>query len=693
MTTVSETSYTDSEVAMGNSYEYKVAAVSGDQIGENSTIVSVGVTFTQIQNIQTQKEEGTIVLQWDQVSGAQEYRVYKDGEAITTVSETSYTDTDVTVGEEYEYYVTIVSGNQEGGQSSTATVLAGGEEVGYFGSLEVTPWPEDLSQDMKQYFTQVDFDGDGVPYVFDRYLGRDDAEVDFEEKDGGNFRTMSEELSTWDPQQSTGTASGWVQSKIYNALVQYVPGTTEVMPDLAKAWEVSDDGLTYTFYLRENVEFHNGEEMTSEDVKWSFDRLKDQAYHSPRRQWHVDYIESTEATDDYTFKITLQEPYAPFLTLLTYSSFDVLPKDYCSAREEVVGEPGNQTVEVEWTDNPVGTGPWQYESYELGSKVVLVENEDYYTGEPYLDKLTREFSADPDVIVQSFNAGDIDITGIPSNHWESFLEKEDEGEVEITEYAELATFWLMINCNDTRFQNVTLRRAITMGINRQKVVQDQFKGRYEVANGPLPPTMKFFPEGVHEEDPNSFDLNKSRELLDSIGAVDTDGDGIREYDGEELSFELSSYVSPTWQAGAQVWMSDLEKVGIEMTYEQYDFATILQMGGSGNYEMMTLGWIADYPDPVNFYDNWDGEQIPSVNWARYDDEEVTQWISELRTTSDPDEREQLVQKIEEKLQLEVPHMWFFHSKAYVATYPELNNVRAGGMGFYKEKMVNPWFSD
>lgn len=563
----------------------------------------------------------------------------------------------------------------------------------YFGNQEPTELPDELGDEQKQYFKQVDFDDDGVPYAEDQYLGRDDNGVDFAEKSGGTLDSMGEELSTWDPQQSTGTASGWLQTKIYDGLVQYAPGTTNIMPDLAKAWEVSDDSMKYTFYLREGVEFHNGEEMTAEDVKWSIERLMDPAYNSPRAGFAKPYIESVEAPNDYTVVINMKEPFGPFLSLLSYSSFYVLPKDYCQERETIEGEPGNQTVDVQWTDEPVGTGPWEFEEYKTGTKATLKANEDYWAGEPYLDYVVRYFSSDPEVQVQSFNAGDLDITGIPSNHWQDFQTREDEEKLDIIKSAELSTFWINLDNTDPRFKNTKIRQAMATALNREKVVQDVFKGRYIPAKGPLPPSMKYYPEEVHNNYEFSYDPEKARELLDEAGAVDEDGDGIREYNGHEMSFELSGYTSSTWKSAAQTFQANLKEVGIEMTYEQYDFATILQMtkpGEKGDFEAVTLGWIADYPDPLNFHELWDGDMIPSPNRCGYDNEEVNGWIDELRSSTDPERRAELTKKIEEKLSAEHPHIWFFHSVAYMGKYPEVHNVEMGAMGFFQEKLVGAW---
>jgi len=226
------------------------------------------------------------------------------------------------------------------------------------------------------------------------------------------FRGMGAELSTVDPIQVTDTASSALCNKIYDGLVQIVPYTTKVMPDLAKAWEVSADGKVYTFYLRDDVYFHNGDKCTAHDFVFSYNRLINPDYASPRRSFATNFIDTVEAVNDYTVKITLLEPFAPFLSLMTYSCFLVLPADYVSKNETVTAT----SAEYGWYKNPIGTGPWKFCEYTKGlaeyipgDHYRLEANKDYHEGRPYLDYWNVRFVEEDDTIVQAWKAGQIEL--------------------------------------------------------------------------------------------------------------------------------------------------------------------------------------------------------------------------------------------------------------------------------------------
>lgn len=546
--------------------------------------------------------------------------------------------------------------------------------------------PTGMDAAWKAYFENTDFDGDGVMYPYDQYLGRDDAEVDFATMVGGAFRTMTAEISDWDPIDVTDTASDTIVSKIFSGLVQYVPGTTDPMPDLAVAWEADAEGRVYTFYLREGITFHNGEEFTAEDVVFSWDRLGNPVYASARINFLTDYVESYVAVDDYTLQVTLKEPFAPFITLMTYTCFKIVPKDYVSS-SEVVGATAEEGVEKNWLDFPVGTGPWTLGTYVSGDSCVLEAYTAYWAGRPYLDEFRYKFTEEDDTIVQAWKAGQIDITGVPSQYWEDFNENYADA---LTTTAELATYWFFMNNTEWPFDSLAMRQAISCGFEKDSVLDSIFKGRFMPAHGPLPPGIFGFSQDLYDNYPWDYDADRAKQILDDAGIVDTNGDGIREYQGQELKFELSSYVSTTWQEAAKVWIENALDLGIEMTYQQYDFGTIIEMADQFNYKLLTLGWIADYPDPENFLILFETKQMPDPNSSGYSNAEVDAWIQDLRTNPNIEERRQLTYNIEQKLVEDCPMWWFFHSRRTIALHDWVNGYESGAMGPHVEKQLGIW---
>ncbi|MHC1605264.1 MAG: ABC transporter substrate-binding protein [Candidatus Methanofastidiosia archaeon] len=461
------------------------------------------------------------------------------------------------------------------------------------------------------------------------------------------------------------------------------------MPDLAVAWEASADGKTYTFYLRKGVKFTNGEDFTAEDVVFSWDRLANPVYASARISFLTNYVDTYEAIGDYTFRVTLKAPFAPFLTLMTYTCFYVLPKDYVSS-SEVVGASPEEGVEKNWLDFPVGTGPWKLKEYVSGDHITLEANTDYWAGRPYLDEWRIKFTESDDTIVQAWKAGQIDICGIPGSYWEEFNETYKDN---LHTISQLATYWMYCNCDAWPFNSKAMRQAVTLGMERASVLQTIYKGRYMPAHGALPPGMFGFSQELYDSYAYTYNPDKAKQILDDAGIIDTNGNGIREFEGKELRFEMSAYVSTTWLEASKVWIENMKAIGMEMTYQQYDFGTLLQSSDEGKYELMTLGWIADYPDPENFFILFETKGIPDPNSSRYSNPVFDAKLQELRTNPNIDERRQLAYELEAILQEDCPHIWFMHSRRTHAAHDWLHGYTVGAMGAHVEKQLGVWLDE
>ncbi len=572
------------------------------------------------------------------------------------------------------------------GKKSTLVLLAAillmGMIPAALAQKRVIELPRQMSPRWKAYFEQVDFDGDSVPYIYDKYLGRDDASVDFARKQGGILRLMGADIRTLDPIMVVDVASHQIVGKIFEPLAQMVPAATEVMPCLAKAWEISDDGLVYTFYLREGVRFHNGELFTADDVIYSFHRLMDPSHASKRISFVTDYMEAIDKVDDHTVRIHLRFPFMPFLSLMTYSCFHIMPQDYTSANEHF--EDGRWVKE--WVEKPIGTGPFKFRAYESGDYWELEANEDYWAGRPYLDGIWLKVCEETATVVQAFKAGQINVVGVPAEYWEEFTTTSAYKEHLITR-TELATYYYVLNCKKWPFENKLIRQAVACAMDREGVLQTIFKGRYLPAHGPLPPGCFGFSQQLYDLYAYSYNPLKARALLDKAGAIDTDGDGIREYQGKPLKFELSAYIGPTWRGGAKSFKANLKEVGIEIRYQEYEFATITMMGEDGNFVMLSLGWIMDFPDPENFYILWETKSIPDPNYSRYSNPEADALIGGLRSELNPQVRKELCYNIERIIQEDHPNIWFFHSRGTACVQPYLHDYDWGDMGSHIEKLL------
>jgi peptide/nickel transport system substrate-binding protein len=516
----------------------------------------------------------------------------------------------------------------------------------------------------------LDDDGDGVLNKDDKYPDRNDTMF------GGNFIRWTAEPSTLDPIMATDTASAEIINKVFEGLVMFKAGTTEIEPRLAKSWTTSSDGLEWTFKLQEGVTFHNGRNMTAEDVKYSLERLMDPASASPRIGFAED-IESITVVDESTVTIKTKYVFVPFLSKLAYTCFNIVPK-------EEVEKHGD-----DWFKNPVGTGPFKFVKWEPGSVVQIEAYDDYWRGRAYLDQYTIYVHEDDETIWQGFLSGEIHLAGVPSAHWEEYLADEQMVKYSMT-IPELATYWLYFNCQGWPFENKAIRNAVCYALQKDDIIQTVFKGRYMPATQPLPPGLWGFDQTLHDNYKYKYNPAEAKKLLDDAGVVDTDGDGIREYQGKPLILEYSSYISPSWETASQTHLANLMEIGIQGSYKQYEFPTLIGMADEGNYTLMTLGWIADYADPENFMILFESQNIPDPNHAHYASTAFDELADKGKKETDLNKRLDLYKQMIQHLQEENPHWWYMHSRATHVYQPFVHGLEIGSMGEHQEQFLEVW---
>jgi ABC-type transport system substrate-binding protein len=427
---------------------------------------------------------------------------------------------------------------------------------------------------------------------------------------GAAVVTFNNDLTTLDPQVGYDWQNWSVIKSIFDGLMDYKPGTTELEPDLAESYTVSDDGLTYTFKLRSGVKFHNGRLMTSADVKWSLEHAINPTTQSPGGGYlsaiagYDDMTggKSTElsgvsAPDDATVVITLSRPDATFLHIMAINFAFVVPK------EEV------EKAGADWGKQPIGTGAFKFVEWVPGQRIVLERNKDYYkAGAPYLDKLTFEFGLDPTVAVLKLKNGEIDIVGdgIPPAQFTEAMADSANQDL-IAKGDQLHTGYVTMNVNTPPLDNLKVRQAINMAINKDRIVKI-INNRAVVASQALPPAM---PGYNPDNNGYPFDPEGAKKLLAEAGL----GDGF--------TVELYAMnVDPNPRI-AQAIQQDLAAIGIKIEIKSLNQAEVIAAGGSGKAPMIWSGgmaWIADFPDPNNFYYGilgCEGAVEGGWNWSKY----------------------------------------------------------------------------
>lgn len=449
-------------------------------------------------------------------------------------------------------------------------------------------------------------------------------------KQGGTMTvTYKDDVTTLDPAIGYDWQNWSMIKSLFDGLMDYKPGTTELVPDLAESFEVSADGLTYTFKLRHGVKFHNGRELKAADVKYSLDRVVQPETQSPGAGF-FDSIQGFEdvstgkakelsgitTPDDYTVVFRLTRPDAPFLHKMALNFSHVVPK------EEV------EKYGADFGKHPVGTGAFKMTEWTLGQRIVFERNPDYFhKGLPHLDKIVFEVGQEPVVALLRLQRGEVDIAGdgIPPA---KFLEVTQDPAYKdlIIQGSQLHTGYITMNVKAKPFDDVRVRQAVNMAINKDRIIRI-INGRAKPANQPLPPSM---PGYAADYKGYAYDVEGAKKLMAEAGQ----GSG----------FTTDLYVANTDPQPriAQAIQQDLAQIGIKAEIKALAQANVIAAGGDEKQSTMIwsggMAWIADFPDPSNFYGPilGCGGAVPGGwNWSWYCNEDLDKRAAEADSIADP----------------------------------------------------------
>ncbi len=430
-------------------------------------------------------------------------------------------------------------------------------------------------------------------------------------KQGGSMVvTYKDDVSTLDPAIGYDWQNWSMIKSLFDGLMDYAPGTTELIPDLAESYEISADGTVFTFKLRPGVKFHNGRALTAADIKYSIERAVNPATQSPGQGFFASIagfdemaggsageLSGIATPDDHTVVITLSRPDATFLHVMAINFSFAVPK-------EAIDEYG-----ADFATHPVGTGAFKLREWTLGQRVVFERNPDYYReGLPHLDEITFEIGQEPTVALLRLQRGEVDILGDgipPAQFAEVMADPANAGL--IVEGGQLHTGYVTMNVTQPPFDKVQVRQAVNMAINKDRIVRI-INNRAVPANQPLPPAMPGY-DTAYAGYP--FDAAKAKELLAEAGYADG------------FTTEIYAMNTDPNPRIAQAIQQDLAQVGITAEIKSLAQSTVIEAGGNGTAPMVWSGgmaWIADFPDPSNFYGpilGCGGAVEGGWNWAKY----------------------------------------------------------------------------
>ncbi|MFP3388225.1 ABC transporter substrate-binding protein [Brevibacillus sp. SIMBA_040] len=448
---------------------------------------------------------------------------------------------------------------------------------------------------------------------------------------GGTIRiAIPEEPDTLDVQQSAMSMTDKISRFFGSNLVTMDPDTKELKPSLAENYTVSEDGQSITFKLRSGITFHDGTPLNAMAYKDTFDRLLDPKTMAKGIAQQLNVIESVSVTDDQTFVVHLKEPFAPFLYYLSTNAGQALSM-------EAVKKYG-----ADYGRNPVGVGPWQFEEWKTGEAISFVRNDGFQWADPFYenqgparaDKLQFKIIKDKQTTIAALESGSVDIA--------PFVEAKDVKKLRnhpdyyvVEEVKSGLGLFVSLNTESELLVDLKVRKALNLAINKEAIIQAQLQGEGVVADGPLSPSVFGYDQAV-EAYGYTYDLVEAQELLAAAGWT-KNASGHLEKGGKELALRLLT--DNTYSKAAQLIQAMLGEVGIDVQIETMDFATLLEKGANGDFDLALMGYT--YEDPDILYLLLHSSQISGLNLSRVQDSELDALLAKGRKTIDSSERKKI----------------------------------------------------
>ena len=457
---------------------------------------------------------------------------------------------------------------------------------------------------------------------------------------------MASEPTTLNPYDHAAVTSGYMNQLTYNKLFRLDVDTLEPVPELCESYENIDE-LTWRFKVKEGVKFHDGTELTAEDVKASLEYART----FTASDKYTKFWNTVEVIDNYTVEIKTHTPYALILNDLAQSGNTILPK-------KLIDE-GN-----DFGLNPIGTGPYKYVEWVLGDKITFTKNEDYFdqAHQPRISELVWRVIPEGTSRTIALEAGEVDmIIDVDTND----IARMDENEaIDVLSVPGTRMAFFGLNNEVAPFDNIDFRRAIMAAIDREAVMMVAVNGQGSVTTSPNPQTF----QGANETGTIGYDVEKAKEYLAASGI-----------DPASVTFSCMTYTDETRRT-AEVIQGMLQEIGIHMEIESLDFAAWLERLLAGDFEASVGGYTAS--DLLTYMKGmWHSISIGASNLVRLNDPEIDAMIEQAEQTLDAAARTELLSQICTKIN-EKALMVSLYTTTYVRAYnADLQGMHCSASGY------------
>lgn len=497
---------------------------------------------------------------------------------------------------------------------------------------------------------------------------------------GGVYRRMlPNNPPSLDPAVLSDVYARTVATQIFDGLVQF-DAVLKPVPAIAEFWEASRDGRTWTFTLRRGVRFHHGREVTAEDFVYSFTRLLDAKKAGPLtvflRRIHgandfmkgaTPRVAGLRAVDRYTLRITLDEPFAPLLSVLGLANAAVVPRERVEGQEE------------RFARAPIGAGPFRLARWDQNKEIVLEANDRYYEGRPFVDSVTFRIGATFEEMFGEFLEGKLEETIIPSAKTEEVHSDPRYRHYQVFRKPTLSLLYIGFNTRLKPFDDVRVRRAFNYAVNREKIVREITRMGALPADGALPPGMPGYNPDLKRY---YYDPDKARQLMAEAGYPNGAGFPV-------VKLWASSKAAST-KAELAAYQEYLGKIGVKVeVLSETDWPSYVKLLDQGKLPMFRVSWTATLPDPDDYLSRQLHSGGPN-NWSFYKNPAVDQLLEQARQEFDYTRRIALYRDVQRIVMDDAP--WIAqHNHVFERLYqPYVNGVQVSYLGDWAIPMKKIW---
>jgi dipeptide transport system substrate-binding protein len=398
---------------------------------------------------------------------------------------------------------------------------------------------------------------------------------------------------------TTGTTFDAVSVPMFNRLVEFQIGTTNIVPALAESWTISPDGKTYTFKLRKGVKFHSNanfkpsRDFNADDVVFSWNRMADEnnpfhrvtagqtfAYYDDMGMKNI--VESVQKVDDYTVRFNLKRPEAPFLADMAMDFASILSKEYFETMQKK-GTPNAADV------YPIGTGPFEFVSYQKDATIRYKAFDKYWGGRPKIDNLVYSITRDATTRYAKLKTGECQVMAFPKPADLADMRKDPQITVQQKEGLNIG--YIAFNVEKKPFDDKRVRQALNMAVDKAAILKAVYQGNGQVAKNPIPPILWGYNNAIKDY---PYDPTKAKELLAQAGLPN--GFGL-----ELWYLPVTRPYNPDGKRMAEMIQADWEKIGVKTKLVTYEWAEYRKRAKGGEHEVVMFGWSGDNGDPDNFF--------------------------------------------------------------------------------------------